>query len=115
MFDRVLDARLSLFSQQNATTLSNTVVFEVQNGATLLEIGGSAGVTVEEKVLRPEDLYSADEVFISSTNRSMIAVGEINGRKIASAPGPVIQKLEGVFAEHVREYIHAHASSAGML
>ena len=36
MFDRVLDARLSLFSQQNATTLSNTVVFEVQNGAMLL-------------------------------------------------------------------------------
>ena len=36
MFGRVLDARLSLFREQNATTLSNTVVFEVQNGATLL-------------------------------------------------------------------------------
>ncbi|WBY01953.1 lipid A export permease/ATP-binding protein MsbA [Ramlibacter tataouinensis] len=36
MFARLLDARLSLFSQQNATTLSNTVVFEVQNGAMLL-------------------------------------------------------------------------------
>ncbi|WP_427912227.1 lipid A export permease/ATP-binding protein MsbA [Ramlibacter sp. MMS24-I3-19] len=36
MFSRILDARLSLFSQQNATTLSNTVVYEVQNGATLL-------------------------------------------------------------------------------
>lgn len=36
MFERLLDARLSLFSQQNATTLSNTVVFEVQNGTTLL-------------------------------------------------------------------------------
>ena len=36
MFARLLDARLSLFAQQNATALSNTVVFEVQNGATLL-------------------------------------------------------------------------------
>ncbi|HKB53444.1 MAG TPA: lipid A export permease/ATP-binding protein MsbA [Ramlibacter sp.] len=36
MFGRVLDARLALFRDQNATTLSNTVVFEVQNGATLL-------------------------------------------------------------------------------
>ncbi|HYF20917.1 MAG TPA: ABC transporter transmembrane domain-containing protein, partial [Ramlibacter sp.] len=36
MFARLLDARLSLFSQQNATTLSNTVVFEVQSGAQLL-------------------------------------------------------------------------------
>lgn len=36
MFARLLDARLSLFAQQNATALSNTVVFEVQSGATLL-------------------------------------------------------------------------------
>ena len=36
MFDRLLDAHLSLFRQQNATALSNTLVFEVQNGATLL-------------------------------------------------------------------------------
>ncbi|WP_395685050.1 lipid A export permease/ATP-binding protein MsbA [Caenimonas koreensis] len=36
MFARLLDARLALFGEQNATALSNTVVFEVQNGATLL-------------------------------------------------------------------------------
>jgi ATP-binding cassette, subfamily B, bacterial MsbA len=36
MFGRVLDARLALFREQNATALSNTVVFEVQNGSTLL-------------------------------------------------------------------------------
>jgi ATP-binding cassette, subfamily B, bacterial MsbA len=36
MFSRLLDARLHLFREQNATALSNTVVFEVQNGAVLL-------------------------------------------------------------------------------
>jgi ATP-binding cassette, subfamily B, bacterial MsbA len=36
MFGRVLDARLALFGEQSATALSNTVVFEVQNGSTLL-------------------------------------------------------------------------------
>ena len=36
MFARLLDARLALFREQNATALSNTVVFEVQGGATLL-------------------------------------------------------------------------------
>lgn len=78
----------------------------------LLEIGASAGVPVAERVLRPDDLYSADEVFISSTNRSMIAVGEINGRKIASAPGPIIQKLERVFADYVRDHIATYAQPA---
>ena len=36
LFDRVLDAHLSLFSKQSASALSNTVVYEVQNGATLI-------------------------------------------------------------------------------
>ena len=36
MFGRLLDGELSLFARENATTLSNTVVYEVQNGATLL-------------------------------------------------------------------------------
>jgi branched-chain amino acid aminotransferase len=77
----------------------------------LLEIGGKAGVPVEERTLRPEDLYAADEVFISSTNRSMIAIGEINGRKIAAAPGPIVQKLESAFVEYVRAYIDAHTGT----
>lgn len=78
----------------------------------LLEIGARVGVPVEERTLRPEDLYSADEIFISSTNRSMIAVGEINGHKIASAPGPIVQTLERAFAAYVREYIGVRAASA---
>ncbi len=36
MFARILDARLALFGRESATSLSNTVVFEVQNGAQLL-------------------------------------------------------------------------------
>ena len=36
MFGRLLDAELGLFRKENATSLSNTVVFEVQNGLTQL-------------------------------------------------------------------------------
>ena len=36
MFGRILDARLALFGKESATSLSNTVVFEVQNGTQLL-------------------------------------------------------------------------------
>ena len=36
MFARLLNAELGLFSRQSASTLSNTVVFEVQSGATML-------------------------------------------------------------------------------
>ena len=36
MFDKILEADLKLFASQSSSTLSNTVVFEVQNGATML-------------------------------------------------------------------------------
>jgi branched-chain amino acid aminotransferase len=78
----------------------------------LLEIGASVGAPVEERTLRPEDLYGADEVFISSTNRSMLGVSEIAGHKIAAAPGPVTLKLEKAFGAFVRQYLEAHSAAA---
>jgi branched-chain amino acid aminotransferase len=78
----------------------------------LLEIGAGVGVPVEERVLRPEDLYAADEVFISSTNRSMLGVSEVNGREIAAAPGAVTLKLEKAFGEYVRQYLEARSAAS---
>jgi subfamily B ATP-binding cassette protein MsbA len=36
MFDKLLSARFSLFTEQTSSTLANTVVYEVQNGSSLL-------------------------------------------------------------------------------
>lgn len=80
--------------------------------AVLLEIGPAAGVPMEERILRPEDLYSADEVFLSSTNRNVLAVGEIEGHKIPAAPGPITRKLEQAFAAYVADYIARRAAVA---
>jgi branched-chain amino acid aminotransferase len=79
----------------------------------LLEIGAGAGAPVEERVLRPEDLYAADEIFISSTNRNLLGVGEVNARKIAAAPGAVTLKLEKAFGEYVRQYLEARSAASG--
>jgi branched-chain amino acid aminotransferase len=79
----------------------------------LLEIGAGAGAPVEERVLRPGDLYAADEIFISSTNRNLLGVGEVNGRKIAAAPGAVTVKLEKAFGDYVRQYLEARSAASG--
>jgi branched-chain amino acid aminotransferase len=78
----------------------------------LLEIAPPAGLPISEQALRPEDLYSASEVFITSTNRSLIAVGEIEGHTVSSAPGPVTQKLEALFAGFMDEYLARLATTA---
>jgi branched-chain amino acid aminotransferase len=80
--------------------------------AVLLEIGPPAGVPCEEKVLRPEDLHSAEEVFISSTNRNLLGVGAIEGHNFASAPGPVTKHLEQAFAAYVTDYVARRAGAS---
>jgi branched-chain amino acid aminotransferase len=79
----------------------------------LFEIAPEAGVSVAEQTLRPENLFAADEVFISSTNRNLIGVGEIAGRKIAAAPGPVTRRLDELFAAYVNEYVERRLAATG--
>jgi branched-subunit amino acid aminotransferase/4-amino-4-deoxychorismate lyase len=64
-----------------------------------------------EQTLMPEDLYAADEVFITSTNRSLLEVSEIAGHTYAAAPGPVAQKLERAFSAAMREYVAQRTAS----
>lgn len=72
----------------------------------LMEIASDAGTTVVEQMLRLEDLYSADEVFITSTNRNVIGVREIDGHTIAhEGKGPIAQRLDEVFEVFITEYI----------
>jgi len=78
----------------------------------LFEIAGEAGVGVKEQVLRPEDLYGADEVFISSTNRNVIGVGEIAGNALAGAPGPVTKRVDEAFEAYVKEYVGRRRTAA---
>jgi branched-chain amino acid aminotransferase len=78
----------------------------------LFEIAPEAGVPVVEQTLHPEDLCSADEVFITSTNRNLIGVGEIAGRPIASAPGPVTKRLDEAFDAYVAAYVDRRLAAA---
>ncbi|HET9803759.1 MAG TPA: aminotransferase class IV [Candidatus Acidoferrum sp.] len=78
----------------------------------LMEIAPEAGVALVEQTLKPEDFATADEVFISSTNRNIISVGEIAGQKIPSAPGPVTKRLDELFDLYVIEYISRRQAAA---
>lgn len=78
----------------------------------LFEIAPEAGISVVEQALHPEDLYSAEEVFITSTNRNLIGVGEIAGSKIGAAPGPVTHQLNELFDTYVAEYVTRRLAAA---
>lgn len=71
----------------------------------LLELAPLHGVSLTEQTLMPEDLYAADEVFITSTNRSLLGISEIAGHKYSIVMGLVAQKLERTFDATLRDYI----------
>jgi len=104
----------NIFAVKNEKILTpplNSGCLEGVTRGILMEIAPEAGVSVIEQTLRAEDLYSADEVFISSTNRNLISVGEIAGHKIA-APGPVCERLNDLFDAYVTDYVSRRLASA---
>ncbi|HEY2647062.1 MAG TPA: hypothetical protein VGI34_08805, partial [Candidatus Acidoferrales bacterium] len=75
-------------------------------------IAPRVGVSLSEKTLAMEDLRAADEVFITSTNRTLLGVSEISGHRYSVVAGPVVQKLERAFDATMREYVAARVSAA---
>jgi branched-chain amino acid aminotransferase len=72
----------------------------------LMEIAAEAGTTVVEQAMRPEDLYVAEEVFVTSTNRNVIGVKEIAGRVMGSGvTGELTKKLDEAFEAYLNDYV----------
>ena len=60
----------------------------------LFEIGNEVGVSVREEMLRDEDLFGADEAFLTSTTRELVPIVRVNDRSIGSGrPGAITRKL----------------------
>ncbi len=72
----------------------------------LMEIAADAGTSITEQTLHLEDLYSADEVFITSTNRNAIGAIEIAGKTIGNGKtGEVTRGLDEAFEAFMNDYV----------
>ena len=69
------------------------------------------GVPVSEKALRPEDLESADEVFITSTTRDLLPVFQIEDRKVGDRESARVA-LQKAFSQYVECYVAQHTEVA---
>jgi branched-chain amino acid aminotransferase len=66
------------------------------------------GITVRERTLHLDDLYAADEVFITSSTRDLLAVTEIDGRAV-NRRGNAMEKLKSAFRAYIAAYVRTHA------
>ena len=70
----------------------------------LFEIGPGAGISVREQVLRDEDLFGADECFLTSTTREIVPIVRVDERTIGGgAPGPATKTLMRTFRRKAQE------------
>ena len=91
----------NLFIVQNGVVLTPPLESGLLPGITrefVFEIGREAGIEVREQVLRDDDLFAAEEAFLTSTTREVLPIVAVDEREIGSGePGPVTLKLLKVF------------------
>ncbi|HEX4631448.1 MAG TPA: aminotransferase class IV [Chthoniobacterales bacterium] len=64
----------------------------------IFELGRANDIEVREQLLRDDDLFGADETFLTSTTREILPVVTVDDRTIGNGkPGPVTMKLLKAF------------------
>lgn len=71
---------------------------------TLMDLAKEAGTPIVERAIVKEELFEADEVFITSTTRQVQPVNQIEDHAW-NAPGPVTDNFARMFEDYVQEYI----------
>ena len=75
--------------------------------AFVFEVGARRGIPIREAVLHDDDLFGADEAFLTSTTRELVPIVRVDDRPIGSGtPGPVTRALLAAFRERTRELTH---------
>ena len=68
-----------------------------------IELCKANGIPVEEREFDEKELFSADEVLVSSTTTVLRAAGEINGIAVGGKDRALYERLRGLFVEKIRK------------
>jgi branched-chain amino acid aminotransferase len=97
------------------TECSQSNIFIVKNGAVLtppvaagllpgitrefvMEIARELGIDAHDQTLREDDLFSADESFLTSTTKEIVPIVQVDDHRIGSGnPGPITVQLLSTF------------------
>ena len=83
----------NLFIVKDGTALTPPLDAGLLPGITrefLFEVGAENHISVREQVLHDDDLFGADEAFLTSTTREVVPIVQVDDRKVGSGlPGPI--------------------------
>jgi branched-chain amino acid aminotransferase len=97
---------IMLNEQGNVAECTGENIFIVKDGqavttrAVVMRLGDKLGIKTAERDISPEDLYAADESFLTGTAAEVIPVTKVDDRIIGNGKvGPVTRKLLVAFQE----------------
>jgi len=66
----------------------------------ILELAHKAGIPFEVRDLSKAEVESADELWLTSATREVLAIARLDGKPVGSGrPGPVFRRMYGLFGE----------------
>ncbi len=123
--DAGADEALMLDANEHVSTCNATNFFCVRNGVVWTSSGEYCfnGITrghvlqlcTDNKIayrvgdFTLEDVYASEEAFVTGTFGGVVPVRTIDGRTLASAPGPVTQRLAALYDDLKDAYAREHA------
>lgn len=71
--------------------------------STVIDLAGELGLPVEITTLKAEDLFAADEAFLTGTAAEIVGIREVDGKIIGGVgeTGPVTRRIQKLFRECV--------------
>jgi len=78
----------------------------------VLRVCRDNGIAARETTFSLTDVYSASEAFVTGTFAGVVPVTSVDGRTIGTgARGPVVERLQGLYADVVRADVRSRSSS----
>lgn len=100
----------NIFAVRDGVTLTPPIASGPLPGVTravMLEELKLADAPVREQVLTMDDLFAAEEVFITSSTRELIAVERIQEKMLAAKAWPAMERLRAGLRDYIERYTAA--------
>ena len=85
------------------TTKNNILLGTTRN--LVVDIARKAGLNIVERDVKASELFFADEMFLTATNKDIVPVVRIDGKRIGSGKvGPATKRIMKLFSDFVEKY-----------
>lgn len=108
----------NIFFARNNILYTPSINIGILDGITrriILDIAKELKIKTIEGKFKPEEIYSAEEVFISNTTMEVMPVTEIDNKKISPMPGKITKILNRAYRRKVADYIKGNSSPIGKI